>query len=560
MRQKPVPHIALLAALIGATTCAGQALAQLPEEDQAILEAFFIAANGENWHRNDGWLEPGSDPCEWYGVECGSPFGIDHDIVDVLELSGNGLSGTLDTRIFEIVHERLDLSDNALAGTLDHEPASPGEVDLSNNSFDGSLPAETSAKTSDSNWYLDLSGNDFEGEVPESWDGRIWLSLANNRLEGLPLAVIERSGGSFGRFLDLSDNRFSGAIPTDIMEADFAQHNGGSRWGGGINLCWNDWSLPESAEFHEWLENHHVGGDYEQCLSGERQPVDPTISGSWYHPERSGEGNAVQVLDNGMVLNYFFTFDKEGRQQWLVGVDPPAEKSVSWRELLRTRGRFGSGLLVDEADAIEVRGSFRIDRLDSDRVLAERVYIDETTLPCLAVYPPPLSCSGSSLSDRLEYQRLSQLAGTTCEIQTDFQEYSGVWYNPERSGEGFLVEVLTEARRLIVYWFTYQPDDSGQQAWMVGDGQFMDPQIIVDPPPPYEEAVSVTLFQPTGASFGPEFDPQDIELIEWGKLRIQFNDANTGKVMWNSEIEGYGSGEYPIERLAQPKLADCDQS
>jgi hypothetical protein len=93
---------------------------------------------------------------------------------------------------------------------------------------------------------------------------------------------------------------------------------------------------------------------------------------------------------------------------------------------------------------------------------------------------------------------------------------------------------------------------------MVGNGAFRDPQLIVDPPPPFEEEVSVDMIQPLGASFGPEFDPQDVELVEWGELRIQFSDADTGKVIFDSDIEDYGSGSYPIERLAKPMLADCE--
>lgn len=540
--------------------------ASVTEEERDILEAFYRAANGDEWHRNVGWMQSGSDPCTWYGVECEFRGDIERDIVSRVELPGNNLSGTLDTRIFEIVHERLDLSDNLLGGTLDRFPGSPGEVDLSRNRFEGELPTESSAVAGQitggppsSNWYLDLSGNDFVGEVPEDWNGPKWLSLANNRLEGMPLSLLEDAArGIGGRFLDLSDNRFSGVLPSSMMEDEFMPHNGPSRWGGGLNLCWNDWAVPESAEFHEWLKQHHVGGEFENCLSAKRQPLEPAtaISGSWFDPDRNGEGIVVQTLDNGTVLNYVFTFDEDGHQQWLVGAESPDDNSVSWRELLRTKGRFGTGLL-EQGDAMENRGSFRLDRLDADRILTERVYIDETSNACILPYPPVLNCFGDSLSDRLEYRQLSQLAGTTCDNQSPYQQYAGAWYNPESSGEGFLVEVLPD-NRLVVYWFTYQPDDSGRQAWMVGNDAFRDPNLIVDPPPPFEEEVSVTMFQPTGASFGPAFDPQDVELIEWGELRIQFNDANTGKVIFNSEIEGYGSGEYAIERLAQPQLASCE--
>lgn len=533
------------------------AQATISDADRQVLEAFYAATNGDDWTDNTGWLEPGSDPCTWFGVECRFRSDPGRDVVWQLDLSGNNLSGTLDKAIFRIVRNGLDLSDNAIGGTLEHFPGSPGRVDLSNNLLTGELPTSTSDPAHYSNWYLDLSGNDFEGEVPSDWQPPNWLSLADNRLEGTPLSLLDGSQFAANRFFDLSDNRFSGELPTSLMEGNFMPHNGSSRWGGGLNLCWNDWSIPESVEFQEWLRNHHVGGGFEQCLTRERAPFGPEISGSWYDPSRSGEGISVHQLDSGAALIYFFTFDENGNQQWLFDVQAAKGTNVRWQEMLRTRGRFGEGLLDTEEPTVEVRGSFRIDHLESDDLLAERVYIDETENACVAVYPPPLGCFGDSLSDRLEYQRLSQLAGTTCDNQSDFQKYSGAWYSPERKGEGFIVEVLPEERRLIVYWFTHAPDDSGQQAWMIGDGQFKDPRLIVDPPPPFEESVSMTLYQPIGAQFGDAFDPEDVEVVEWGELVFRFFDANTGEVVWNSVVEGYGSGEYEVERLAQPRLIDC---
>lgn len=552
-----------------ALATATPAFAQITQDEREVLEAFYLATNGDEWFRNDGWLEPGTAPCEWHGVVCEHRFELDRDIVRRLELPDNNLTGTLDTRIFEIVHETLDLSGNRIGGSLDRLPGSPGRVDLSGNELGGTLPVEFSERADalsgtsrpSSNWYLDLSSNLFEGGVPPDWKGPKWLSLANNRFEGVPLALLEGSGNGLmsDRFLDLSNNLFSGGLPVSMMQGGFLQHNGPSRWGGGINLCWNDWAIPESVEFREWLLDHHVGGDFEQCLFEERQSIGPAVSGSWYDRERSGEGISVLQLDNGSSLIYFFTFDEHGNQQWLFNVTGTGEFSVDWNEMLRTRGRFNEGLLASGAQSppVEVRGSFRIDRLGSDRILAERVYIDETGNACLAVYPPPLGCFGDSLSDRLEYQRLSQLAGTNCDNQSEFQKYSGAWYDPERSGEGFIVEVLPDERRVIVYWFTHAPDESGRQAWMIGDGQFKDPQLIVDPPTPFEESVSMTLYQPTGAHFGPRFDSQDLELVEWGELEIRFFDENSAEVIWDSDIEGYGSGQHQIERLARPLLADC---
>ena len=521
-RNARIPRTAVHACLAGTCLSVTSLAAAILPEERDVLEAFYQASQGEQWLRSDGWLEPGSDPCEWYGVVCEYRFDIDRDIVRRLELPDNGLSGTLDSRIFEIVHERLDLSGNAIGGSLEVLPASPGQVDLSNNALGGTLPGQESALAEavsgtsrpSSNWYLDLSGNTFEGEVPESWGGPIWLSLAGNRLEGMPATLLEGSRHPLGgRFLDLSDNRFSGAIPTSVMEADFLPHNGTGRWGGGINLCWNDWALPESVAFGEWLSSHHVAGGIERCLDAERTPVGPELSGSWYDPERSGEGITIQLLDSGAFLTYLFTFDENGNQQWMFGVQDADETSVRWQEMLRTRGRFNEGLLESAESPVQTRGALRVDRLGTGRLVTERVYVDQDSNPCVAIYPPTLSCFGNSLSDRLEYRSLSRLAGLSCDDRNSFQAYSGAWYNRERSGEGFVVEVLPDGRA-VVYWFTYTPDGSGDQAWMIGQGVVASFDSLVEEPPPGSPVARIEideLWQPTGAAFGPPFDAGDVD-------------------------------------------------
>jgi hypothetical protein len=548
------------ALVVTALVSAAPAAASVPQTERDILEAFYQAANGDQWHRNDGWLEAGSDPCDWYGVECEYRWGPDRDVVSAVELPGNNLSGSLDTRIFEIVHERLDLGNNALSGPLDVLPASPSRVNLSGNALGGELPAQVSEKAGDftgsgyqsGNWYLDLSDNGFSGEVPESWNGPYWLDLSNNALEGLPTNLLTQSGHPLGgKYLNLADNRFSGEVPAEAMEAMYVARNH-TRWGGGLNLCWNDFEVDDPM-VADWLAQVHVGGDYEQCLNSERQPLDPTVSGSWYHPLRSGEGVVAHLLDSGQPMLYWFTHDDEGRQLWLFQVGRPKSNAMTWPELLETRGRFGSGLAeaTPEQPALEARASLRLDRVGDDRMIAERVMIEEGSGACLAVYPPPLNCFGDSYSDRLEYQRLSQLAGADCESGSDYRQYSGAWYNPERSGEGFLIEVLSDTRALV-YWFTYEPDDSGQQAWMVGEGR-------IDASGADRRAtISVSrVIQPVGGGHGADYEPQLIQQVDWGSLEIVFDDSNTAQLSYDSNLEQFGSGEYALRRLARPLLPDC---
>ena len=67
--------------------------------------------------------------------------------------------------------------------------------------------------------------------------------------------------------------------------------------------------------------------------------------------------------------------------------------------------------------------------------------------------------------------QLTRLAGTTCDNQLEHQWISGVWFNPESTGEGFVVEVIEDGRG-VVYWFTYAADGSGEQVWLTGDARF----------------------------------------------------------------------------------------
>jgi len=121
----------------------------------------------------------------------------------------------------------------------------------------------------------------------------------------------------------------------------------------------------------------------------------------------------------------------------------------------------------------------------------------------------------------------------------------GAWYDPQRSGEGFLVEVLENGSGLV-YWFTYRPDDSMHQAWMIGTGEFEGHTLVID-----------NLIQPTGGTWGEDFDPEAIELEHWGTLRLEFSDQNNGHVFWDSVKQDYGSGDHPIERLSSVRLAEC---
>lgn len=59
------------------------------------------------------------------------------------------------------------------------------------------------------------------------------------------------------------------------------------------------------------------------------------------------------------------------------------------------------------------------------------------------------------------------------------------------------------------------------------------------------------------APLGDDFAPVDVDMVRWGSLTLHLTDEASGHVFWDSVLEGYGSGDYPLQRLARPQLAHC---
>jgi len=533
-----------------------------------LLPLLYESLDGDNWHRNDGWLDDEVHWCDWYGVSCGAELWGYYEFLG-LELRNNNLSGELTEELawllfrFVAPRSRLDLADNHIAGTLDYFPTRTQIVDLSGNRLTGFLPEVDSNLAHVDDKHLLLARNDFEGGVPDSWQElRLReLDLADNRLDGGHINAFRAISRINNSRLDLAGNRFAGELTTDIYVARLNRRDLGNV-GGGLRICFNDFTLA-SETMHEWIAERHAGGpDFAQCLGRERVDMDASVSGSWFNPAFDGEGVSLQLLDNGAPLIYSFSFDRHGQQQWLFNVGRPGQQFFQWDRLLEARGDFGQGIRYD-GDYPLLRGMSRMrtDRIDGDTLHVERNYYDQATCGPLEYAdpnrPPTLPCPPPLYADRLDYQRLTELAGTTCDNQSDFQQFSGAWYNPERDGEGFIIEVLPDDRALV-YWFTYRPDDSGEQAWMIAIGDIEMERQVIPAPPPRTWIRSAPVYQPLGGTYGPDFDPELVQMTDWGELTITFYAPDFGDVSWISDQEEYGSGFYAIQRLARPMLAECE--
>lgn len=546
-----------------------------PQPGDELLPLLYEALGGEDWLRNDGWLDPDVHWCDWYGITCGNEYWPGLFELAGIDLSANNLHGTIEGELAErlFAHELwvapdhvLDLSDNAITGTLPYFPEHTWLVDLSGNLFSGALPEISGQLDMPERPRRLLARNQFEGSVPESWQ-QLELSeldLADNQLDDGYLNAFSAMSRFNPGHLNLAGNLFSGELPTAIFPANLNRRDSGNT-GGGLNLCFNDFVI-DNPDVEQWVARRHAGGpDYEQCLGRERLPLDATISGSWFNPQRAGEGVSLMLLDNGSPLLYHFGFDAQGRQQWLFEVGVGGDRFMQWDRLFETQGTFNAGLRFDSSyPFIRSIARFRLDRVGSDTLHLYRHYYDVTgcgewehadpNRP-----PPPGLCVPSLISDRMDYQRLSQLAGSDCDNGAAYQEYSGAWFNPDRAGEGFIIEVLPD-QQAVVYWFTYKPDGSREQVWLIGQGEVV---VIAGPataPPGFVRGrIEIeTMHQPLGGQYGPGFDPEQIDYINWGSLQIDIDQSDGAVVHWESHIDGYGTGSYELERLAMPKLAECD--
>ncbi len=119
--------------------------------------------------------------------------------------------------------------------------------------------------------------------------------------------------------------------------------------------------------------------------------------------------------------------------------------------------------------------------------------------------------------------------------------FSGTWFDPDRSGEGFLIDVTSDPNsseaRAVVTWYTYNADGSENQAWLVGTGPIIADTILAD--------MAIT----QGTGFGTNFNSDDVIRTAWGQLSIKFNNCNSATVTFTSLDSTYGSGSYELQRL-----------
>jgi hypothetical protein len=216
-------------------------------------------------------------------------------------------------------------------------------------------------------------------------------------------------------------------------------------------------------------------------------PVDARYSGLWYDPARSGEGIALEILAGDRALLFFFTYPPvgaPGQQRWLAALGTVLGNGIEFADV-----RLPAGAPPGYADTHWGRIGLVFDDCDHGRMRWDGP-------PGWGSYVVPLN-------------RLTALAGLGC---TDggtpaAAGASGAWYDPARSGSGFLVEQL-DPTRLDAIWFGF--DAGGAPIWLLG---------VLDRNA--DGAYQGTLAQGLGPHFGPDYDPRAFVNLARGTLTIR---------------------------------------
>ena len=261
------------------------------------------------------------------------------------------------------------------------------------------------------------------------------------------------------------------------------------------------------------------------ALYGNTEDATPRLEGdlshAWYDPSGPGQGVLAEfgTLDGEPgVFATWYTFDN-GAPLWLTtGIQTytPSTRTIQAELFQANGGGFGDAFDPD-AVAITRWGEVTITLTDCDQLLwnyrrdSDGSSGQLSLVPLLADQTQQDPCTKDDAPSQPTASRLQRgLAGT-------------LW-NPERAGEGVMLdfEPRSAVPGVFFSWFTFDP--SGAPVWLVAFSGFNFTTGT---------AGAMVVFQARGAQFGAQFNPQDVELIEWGVVSLELPDCDSGTLTYN---------------------------
>ncbi|MGQ0799815.1 MAG: cupredoxin domain-containing protein [Pseudomarimonas sp.] len=134
------------------------------------------------------------------------------------------------------------------------------------------------------------------------------------------------------------------------------------------------------------------------------------------------------------------------------------------------------------------------------------------------------------------------VAGTTPSIPIN-PGINGTWFDPNRPGQGFVLDVVPTINSLIVGWFTWSATEAGRHDWISAIG----------PIAANGESATVDLQRSTGGLFNSATPP--VVTTSIGSATFRFSDCGNGTLTFQRNDINQ-SGTISIRRVA-PAPSSC---
>jgi len=241
------------------------------------------------------------------------------------------------------------------------------------------------------------------------------------------------------------------------------------------------------------------------------------MSGTWWSPERNGEGQFItfeQVGARPVVVLAYFTYDDAGNASWLVGSGDLTTGSTSVAfPVFRAAGpRFGAGF-DPGAVALTSAGTVTLDYLSCGQMRFRFQGSQALDFPIGRLVG---ALNGPECGNPRASSSASALVGAL----------SGGWWVPARNGEGQFIafERAGDRRVATLFYFTY--DDNGRPQWLVGSSDYSDNAM----------QVSMPLYSGRGARFGSAFRSADVQITPAGKVRLESLSCDKLRIRYDGRV------------------------
>jgi hypothetical protein len=293
----------------------------------------------------------------------------------------------------------------------------------------------------------------------------------------------------------------------------------------GSNVSHFATSLTPNSLMNPNLANFAYAGDLDQVPEllydlgwSDARAKQAQYSGNWFNPERAGEGCQL-TMDGGQDVSVLTCYlYQDGEQFWLIGNGVDLGDRYEFNEMVITRGTgYGENFDPDQV-ILETWGGIVMRPSDCNHARFD--------------FRPADASLGAFTS------QMTKIVSASCNQQASEQidrSLSGNYFDVNRAGEGIQLALEADGQSWVITFYTYL---DGEQVWMIGSGERSGNAIAFGD-------VVIT----RGGDYGAAFDPDQIELIPFGRFDLEFTGCNDLELGITSDLPQFGSGTRTLTRI-----------